>query len=115
MPVPAARLLHVHLPNGWVVTEQIPKSPGSTGGTFSYGYVVTNSDGRKAFLKAIDFSEAFKTADPARLLQAMTAAFNFERDVLELCRQAGLNRVVVALDHGTVNVDPGSPIGLVQY
>src|SRR5437764_13105983 len=105
MSIPAARLLKLQLSNGWIVTEEVPKLPGSTGGIFSYGYVVSNGDGKKAFLKAIDFSQAFKTGDPARVLQSMTAAFNFERDVLEICRQAGLDRVVTALEHATVNVD----------
>ena len=46
------------LDGGWMVLRKIPKPPGSTGGHFSVGYEVCDSSGRRAFLKAIDFSVA---------------------------------------------------------
>jgi len=119
---PASQLLGRQLKNGWVVTEAVPRMVGATGGRFSHGYIVTSSvDGKRAFLKALDFSEAFEQArtnssvDLSTLLGAMTEAFNFERDVLSKCRDARLSRVVLATDHGTVDAAPGNPLGLVQY
>jgi eukaryotic-like serine/threonine-protein kinase len=106
----------MQLSNGWTVTDAVHPVPGSTGGQFSYGYILKHVEGKTAFLKAIDFSEAFKPGvDTARILQAMTQSFNFERDLLEKCREARLDRVVLAIDHGTVVIDPANPIGTVQY
>src|SRR5947209_9015187 len=79
---PAERLDGRHLPNGWTVLTQINPKPGATGGFFSVGYRAKHDSGQEAFLKAIDFSEAFASADPVRKLEELTATFNFERDLL---------------------------------
>lgn len=106
---PAEKLENLTLQNGWTVLEQVNKMPGATGGHFSVGYKVRHDNGREAFLKAIDFSEAFRSPDPARALQPLTETFNFERDLLEKCKSKNLDRVVRALEGGTVTVD-GLPV-----
>ena len=75
-----------------------------------------NDDGRVAYLKALDFSRAFKTADAPRAIQAMAEAYNFERDLLAKCKKKRLNRIVLALDDGSIAV-PGfsEPICTVFY
>jgi len=55
------------------------------------------------------------SSDPARALQAMTEAYNFERDLLEKCKDTRLDRIVLSLDDGSVNVDPSNQAGIVQY
>jgi serine/threonine protein kinase len=113
--VPAQRLLNLALSGGWKVVARVPRKPGMTGGCFSEGYLVENVDGRTGFLKALDFSGAMRSEDPSSDLEALTAAFNFERNLLAKCRECRMTRVVLAVDDGTVEVDPSSPVGRVQY
>ncbi|NUP55822.1 MAG: protein kinase [Gemmatimonadaceae bacterium] len=114
-PTYAQQLLGRTLKDDWTVVEHIPRRADATGGHFSESYIVQNPAGERAFLKALDFSEALTSPDPARALQPLTAAYNFERDLLFRCRDRRLDRVVVALDDGSVLVDTTSPAGVVQY
>lgn len=98
----------------WEVIEQITLPDEHTGGHFSVGYRVRSSDGQEGYLKALDFSAAMRAGDPARALQALTEAFNFERDVLHACRERGFDRIVVPLADGRVQVEDASP-PTVQY
>lgn len=108
---PAEQLSGQTLDGGWIVGERITQAPGATGGHFSIGYHVTAADGSGAFLKAIDFSSAMNKSDPARALQELTEQFNFERDLLDHCRNKGMDRVVRAVDSGLVRLTSGP----VQY
>ncbi|HXB24940.1 MAG TPA: hypothetical protein VNV25_09440 [Gemmatimonadaceae bacterium] len=87
--------------------ERLPRAqPGKTGGMASAGYIVQGIDGTRAYLKALDLASAWLSADPTRELQTLTTVFNFERDLLHHCRDQRLDRVVLALDHGQIAVDP---------
>lgn len=112
---PAEKLVGMTLDDGWRVLAKASKAPGSTGGNFSVCYIVEDPHGRKAFLKALDYSEALKSADPARALQWLTETFNFEREVLSKCKCEGLDKVVIALSDGTVRFENTSDISVVQY
>ena len=112
---PAQLLVGRTLTNGWVVEHLVDGRPDSTGGHFSTSYVVRSPNGRKAFLKAMDYRRALTAPDPARELQTMTAAYNFEREVLAQCRANNLTRIVRVLDDGTVAPGDGDPSGVVQY
>ena len=101
---PAECLTNLKLKDGWTVVSIIKPAPRSTGGHFSIGYLVRNSNGKKAYLKALDFSTAFQAPDPARELQSMTEAYNFERDILTKCKDRKLSRVVTPIADGTVTV-----------
>src|SRR6266545_3866527 len=92
MSSPASLLLGVKLDKGWIVTERRKKLPHQTGHYFSECYIVVNENGRKAFLKALDYSRAMSSPDPAAVLNALTEGFLFERNVLNRCR--GMDRVV---------------------
>lgn len=76
--------------------------------------MVESSSGKKAFLKALDYSRALGAPDPAKELQSLTEAFNFERDLLNKCRDSRMTKVVLALGDGKVAVS-SDPIGVVQY
>jgi len=104
------------LDEGWTVDNIVERSPHSTGGFFSVGYLVRHTNGSVAFLKALDLSQAWASDDQPRVLQALTAAYNFERDLLGKCRAARLRRVAVALSDGAVEV-PGfdPPLSRVNY
>src|SRR5947209_9425020 len=103
----AEHLVGLSLNGGWKVISRLPRNDDATGGRFSVGYIIENEKDEKAFLKALDFSEAHKAPDPARMLQAMTEAFNFERDTLALCKGKRMRRVATALEEGTVTVPNG--------
>lgn len=94
--------------------ERIEQPPDATGANFSCGYHVTRSDGTRGFLKALDFSRALREKDPARALQPLLEAYNFERSLLNQCKTRHMDRIVEALADGSVEVDQ-SPIGIVQY
>lgn len=112
---PAFLLEGKTLADGWKVLKRIERSPDSTGGTFSVGYVVEDDSGRKAYLKALDYSAAFDSPDPARILSAMTSAYNFERDVLARCKGGRLSRIVTPLGDGQTHVDNVPFIPKVSY
>lgn len=103
---PASSLKGLKLKNGWEVIDVINPPLGSTGGRFSVGYFVKNENGKEGYLKALDFSSAFQTPDFTTKLEKMTAAYNFERDLLRKCKNNRLKRVVTPIDDGTVTV-PG--------
>jgi serine/threonine protein kinase len=104
---PAECLEGLDLPGGWHVDSILHRPPTSTGGKFSVGYHVTGPNDKQAYLKALDFSSAFNHPDPPRILQSMTTAYNFERDLLAKCRDRKLRRVVTPLADGSVQV-PGN-------
>src|SRR5690349_4049203 len=112
---PADKLLGLELPNGWKVKKRLPKDPNSTGGHFSSSYIVEHPDKADAFLKALDYSEAFGSPNVAQALLDLTQAIVFERNLCTACSQQSLEHIVLALDQGTVVVDPTSPLGKVEY
>jgi serine/threonine protein kinase len=96
----------MQLADGWSVVAKMGRNPNGTGGTFSQSYKV-EKEGRKGFLKAFDFSEAFEPgANTTELIQILTSAYNFEKTILEHCQQRKLSKVVMAVDSGQVQV-PG--------
>jgi eukaryotic-like serine/threonine-protein kinase len=109
----AYRLVGKTLEGGWSVLEMIQREEGATGGHFSVGYIVEHEDGRRAYLKALDYSEAVEADDPPSLLERATAEFNHERDLARRC--AGLTRVVSALGDGRVKIDEVTGIQGVNY
>jgi serine/threonine protein kinase len=115
MDPPAYRLEGLELDGGWHVEKRIDPPVGATGGNFSCGYHVTRSDGTRGFLKALDFSRALAEKDPSRALEPLINAYNFERTLLGKCRTRNMDRIVLALADGSVQVDASSPIGIVQY
>src|SRR5260370_13263710 len=115
MFTPAERMLGKPMGGGWTVVTHLQPKAGATGGYFSEGYIVQSASGGKAYFKAHDYSAAMRNADPARILQGMTEAYNFERDVLSKCKNNRLDHIVTALGDGSITVDPKDPIGVVQY
>ena len=112
---PARQLVGRDLPNGWTVEAAVERPLNATGGNFSASYIVRGADGRRAFLKAMDYMRALGDEDPATALEIMTTAFNFERSLLEKCRSRKLSRIVRVLDDGTLPAQDGDPSSVVQY
>lgn len=111
----AGALLGRTLSNGWRVVEEVPRLDSATGGAHSRGYVVESPDGRRAYLKALDYSNALDSLDVAGELAKATNAYVYERDLLRRCEERRLSRVVRALDHGQERVDGVGGIPTVDY
>ena len=99
----------------WTVRKKANFGDDHTGGHFSVGYEVEATDGSKGFLKALDYSKAFEDPDPARVLNAYTNAFIFERNILDKCSSARLSRVIRLLDHGTIKIPKSDSPSVTQY
>src|SRR5687767_977954 len=109
---PREQLEGVTLPGGWKVTRKLTK--GGTGGNFSIGYTVEHEDGRKGFLKAMDYHEALLSADAPKMFKLFTDMYLFEKQVCEACRDHHLSRIVHAIDSGSL-IDRDYPANRVEY
>lgn len=90
-------------PGGWVIGDQVSYPPDHTGGYFSDCYFV-EKEGKKAFLKALDI-EKF---DIANLMNLMLG-FEYESNLVTLCRERKLGRIVQVIEAGKVERDPNAP------
>lgn len=101
----------------WTVTEKVAMSKGHTPGAFSVAYKCINSKGREAFLKASDLSKVLG-ADPMNIVGNIlkaTTAHDFEKQVLDHCRGNAMDRVVIAIDHGSQQSDYNGTIDVLFY
>ncbi len=116
MANPAEQLEGKTIGEGWQVGPLLTRSPLATGGTFSQSYRASHPDGRSAFVKALDFHRAFRRGgQTTRILQNLTEEFNFKVRMVEYCSGKGLDRVVRAIESGTVEVDPSDIAGNVPF
>lgn len=100
-------LTGITLTNGWTINEPVLRADGATGSQFSTGFIATNSDGKRAFVKVLDLA-VDPNLDPdeqLKDLQTRLALFNYERDLLEKCVVKNIRRVVRIIDRGTHQVE----------
>lgn len=113
---PAELLKGLSLDGGWTVVEGPLGPSGSSGGNFSFGYIVERPDGdpRRAFLKAIDLSRARDMPGPLLdSLKALTNEAAHERDLVMDCASRRMRNVVHGLAAGEAKVaDPRMDPGL---
>ncbi len=96
----------------WHVLKRKEKDTNDSSGFFSACYFVENKDGQKAFLKAYNYVYAFAgKAGSADTLKFMTENFTYERDLLKLCGNNKMRRVVMAIDSGEYT-EPGEIISV---
>ena len=112
---PSEQLLELTLDDGWKVIRYADRAATATGGKFSTGYIVQNVDGRVGFLKAMDYTDALQQPNTAEILQHMTSAYLFEKQICDKCRDYHLNRVVHAIGSGSIHADKSNPAGKVEY
>lgn len=117
MMVAAQELEGRTLKSGWLVKKKISKKKTDTGGNFSVCYEV-EKDGKKCFLKAIDFSKylAFKPdgVSVIDLLNKMTSDFKYERDLSNFCQERRVTKVAFVIESGEEILD-GYTYGVVPY
>ena len=90
-------------PDGWLIAEKAAFPTDQTGGYFSSCFFVTK-DGKRAFLKAFDIEKFDITQLPWLL-----SGFQYESDLLSLCKDKRLSRIVQILESGKIERDPNSP------
>lgn len=96
----------------WNVIKRKPKNANDSSGYFSSCYFVENDKGEKAFLKAYNYLYAFgRKTGSADTLKFMTENFTYERDLLKLCGNSKMRRVVMAIDSGEYT-EPGEIIAV---
>ena len=106
MTTAAAQLVGMTLDGGWIVGRILDRPEYASGGAFSQSYIAERN-GEMAFLKALDFSQAFEPGkDTLKELGQFIASFENERDVLDHCKGKRLSHVTLAIGHGFVDV-PG--------
>jgi hypothetical protein len=86
---------------------RLPVDDDRSGSVFSVGYVVRDAtSGRLAFCKAMDFGSAMApdVENPEEELKRLADAYIFERDLVRLCGERRMSRVVRCLDDGRIRV-----------
>ena len=98
---PANELEGLTLDGGWKVVDKIDLRRLTTGGAFSIGYNVENN-GKQGFLKALDYSILTRVPPDQRitLIEKMSSAFIFEKNLCIQCRDENLRRVVHPIADG---------------
>jgi eukaryotic-like serine/threonine-protein kinase len=116
----AHNLLGHTLGTGWKVIEKITKPIGSTGSFFSVCYKVEKDD-EICFLKAFDFAKFQMISDmedPGRsrvdIIGDMIKAYQYERDLSELCRNRHVTKVAFVKEAGEETVN-GFTYSFVPY
>lgn len=101
----ASRLEGKIIGNKWKVNKKRIKTVDDHSGAFSSCYEVQNiENGEIGFLKAINYEYAFKAISPGIpstvFLQNLTQNYNYEKDLLEFCKDKKMSRIVTAIAHG---------------
>lgn len=89
-------------PGGWFVGEPVTFAADHTGGYFSNCFYV-EKDGKTAFLKALDI-EKF---DISQLMGVM-AGFEYESELLKICKDKRLSRIVQVIESDRIERDPNA-------
>jgi serine/threonine protein kinase len=99
------QVLHGAKCGQWTVKQKLTRTSNSSGGTFSIGYIAVNEKGEEAFMKATDTNLlGGGNYDPLQALQNATKEHQFERDILDFCQGNNMDKIVVALDYGSMPI-----------
>lgn len=119
----AHNMLNLTLKSGWVVKEKPERDPNQSGSNFSVGYIV-EKDGETCFMKAFDFSGFLSVAVPKNeegeidavdVMNDMTNAFIYERDLSKHCRDKHVTKVSFVRESGQEYVQGNSSYLIVPY
>jgi serine/threonine protein kinase len=106
---PAKYLTGKTLGDGWIVKNNVSKPLGNGASGFSETYIV-EKNGQTAILKALDFSIALLDKDPTGALIQLSKSYDFEKELLELCKSERLTRIIKILAQGNIPPLSGSVI-----
>jgi serine/threonine protein kinase len=93
----------------WLVGNPTKRTPGQTGGCFSITFECTDQNSKKpVFLKVVDVNSAImsysQTMSIPDIMIKIADEHNFESSLMDECKESNLRRVVVGLDHGSVQI-----------
>lgn len=113
--IAAEMLVGQILDGGWRVERRLERSAKiHSGAQFSVGYEVIHPDGRRAFLKAVNYQEMLRRGP--EYIEAAAAAYLHEKWMLEaVASRGGRPRVVRMLDGGRVQVPEAEGADYVDY
>lgn len=97
----AENLVGLKLNNDWIVTKKLTNKPFSTGGNFSICYVVERGS-EVGFMKVLDLKRLLRAKDVMRVLELAIKAHNYESDILKLCAERRMSKVVYVIEHGEI-------------
>lgn len=102
------------LKTGWKIIEKTKFKAGSTGGNFSVCYIV-EKDNQLGFLKAINILSFLREdADILVAMSEMLNTYNFEKEILNRCKNKNLSKVSRLLEASFENF-PGFIVPNVYY
>ena len=116
-------MLNQSLKSGWFVKEKPERDPNQSGSNFSVGYIV-EKDGETCFMKAFDFAGFLSVAIPKNeegeidavdVMNDMTNAFIYERDLSKHCRDKHVTKVSFVRESGQEFVQGTFSIPIVPY
>lgn len=111
--MPSTELKGYTTPCGWYVEEKIDTKQVS-GGNFCSRYVVTDGNGTRAFMKAMDLTRVFNAS--LEDIQSLVSEYLFEQRILEFCKEKNMTKVVVPISAGEMeNVQFPAPLNRVFY
>tara|TARA_R110000868_G_scaffold399683_1_gene673640 strand:- start:2792 stop:3859 length:1068 start_codon:yes stop_codon:yes gene_type:complete len=119
----AHNMLNQTLKSGWFVKEKPERDPNQSGSNFSVGYIV-EKDGETCFMKAFDFAGFLSVAIPKNeegdidavdVMNDMTNAFIYERDLSKHCRDKHVTKVSFVRESGQEFVQGTFSIPIVPY
>lgn len=109
--MPLAARLEGKTIDRWEVVKKRIKTTDDHSGAFSSCYEVRNVDnGQLGFLKAINYQYALNLLGrSAESLQSLTENYNYEKELLEFCKDKKMSRIVTAIAHGEYR-EAGEPL-----
>jgi serine/threonine protein kinase len=106
---PAKYLTGKTLEGGWLVKENVTKTLDYGATSFSETYLL-EKNGQTAILKALDFSIALLSDDPTASLIQLSKSYDFEKELLELCKSKRLTKIINIIAQGNIPPISGSII-----
>lgn len=113
----AENLVGTEIYDGWVLSEKLPR-PGTaeaadqTGSCFSIGYIAKRNE-KESFVKVIDVEKMLKMVKGSSLLERIklvSDTHGYEVSILEICKEARLDRIVRIIHQGELPPPSGSII-----
>ena len=118
---PSDQLIGRTLDDGWTVKGRVEQPNDATGGTFSICYNVVNTNkgstyyGQLGFMKALDYAAAFHSENVTKSLEAILAAYNFEKELIDVCKHKKMRNIVQGVSAGEADVEGFYPLKSVSY
>lgn len=111
--MPSTALEGMVTDSGWIIGKMISTNSG-TGGNFCTRYTAKSPEGKIGFLKAMDLSKV--ASKPLEEMKRTIDEYLFEQNVLKMCKDKKLTRVVTPLDSGEILSNRGiAPFNRVFY